>query len=71
MQIQGAAHRVGGAGERDDEAVALGLLDGPHTVVRGGRVGQYLVEALDSSLHRVGLGLPQAREATQGVGSPV
>ena len=33
--------------ERDDEAVALTLLDGPHTVMGGDRVGQCLVEARD------------------------
>ena len=61
LQLQRAGHRVGGAGERDDEAVALALLDRSHTVVGGDRVGQRLVEARDRGLHRVGLGLPQAR----------
>ena len=61
LQVQGTSHRVGGAGERDDEAVALALLDGPHTVVGGDRIGQCLVEARDRGLHRLGLGLPQPR----------
>ena len=61
LQLQCACHGVGGAGERDDEAVALALLDGPHTVVSGDSIGQYLVEALNGGLHRLGLGLPQAR----------
>ena len=61
LQLQRAGHRVGGAGERDDEAVALTLLDGPHTVVGGDRVGQCLIEARDGGLHRLGLGFPQAR----------
>ena len=60
-KLQRAGHRVRGAGERDDEAVALALLDGPHAVVGGDRVGQRLVEALDGGLHRLGLGLPQPR----------
>ena len=59
LQIQRAGHRVGGAGERDDEAVALTLLDGPHTVVGGDRVGQCLIEACDRGCHLLGLGLPQ------------
>ena len=61
LQLQRACHRVGGAGERDDEAVALTLLDGPHTVVGWRRVGQGLVEARDGGLHRLGLGFPQPR----------
>jgi hypothetical protein len=33
LQVECAGHRVGGPGERDDEAVAFALLDGPHAVV--------------------------------------
>jgi hypothetical protein len=35
LQLQCAGHRVAGAGERDDEAIALALFDGPHTAVGG------------------------------------
>ena len=61
LQLQRAGHRVGGAGERDDEAVALALLDGPDTVMGGDDVGQCLIEPLDGCLHGLGLGLPQPR----------
>ena len=61
LQVQRAGHRVGGARERDHEAVALALLDRTHTVVGGDDVRQRLVEARDGGRHRLGLGLPQPR----------
>ena len=59
LQVQRTGHRVGGARERDHEAVALALFHGSHALVGGDRVRQCLVEARDSGLHRLGLGLPQ------------
>jgi hypothetical protein len=58
LQGQRASHRVGGARERDDEAVALALLDRAYPAVGRDRLGQCLVEAFDCGLHRPGLGLP-------------
>lgn len=59
LQLQGARHRVGRTGERDDEAITLALLDGPHAAVGGDRFRQCLVEAFHGGLHRLGLRLPQ------------
>ena len=61
LQLQCACHRVGRAGERDDETVTLALLDRPHTTVGCDSFGQGVVEAFDGGLHHLGLGLPQPR----------
>src|SRR5262249_41587842 len=55
--------RVGGAGERGREAVALALFNRTHPVMGGDDVGHDLVEARDRSGHLVGLDLPQPRGA--------
>ncbi|WP_420716100.1 hypothetical protein [Mycobacterium sp. 94-17] len=63
LQIEGAGHRLSRAGKRDDEAVALTLLDGPDPAVGGDHLRQRLVQPCHSNGHLVGLGLPQARGA--------
>ena len=61
LQLQGSGHRVGRAGERRHEAVALALLDRAHTVVRGDDITDDVVESRDRARHHLGLGLPQPR----------
>ena len=60
LQLQRTCHCVARTGERDDETVALALLDGTGTVVRGGRIGHRRVEACHGGGHLVGLVFPQA-----------
>ena len=45
LQCECAANGVGGTGERDDEAVALALFDGPYPAMSSDRLGQGLIEA--------------------------
>ena len=43
LQLQGSRHRIGGAGERRHETVALTLLDRAHPVMGGDNIGHDLV----------------------------
>ena len=61
LQIERARHRVTRAPERDDEAVALTLLDGSHAAVGTDHFGQSAVESAEGGGHLLGLGLPQPR----------
>jgi hypothetical protein len=63
LQLQRARHRVGGAGERGHETVALALLHWAHPAMGGDDIGHDVLEACDRGGHLIGLGLPQPRRA--------
>jgi hypothetical protein len=59
LQVERARHRVARTPERDDEAVALALFDGPHTAVATDDLGQGAVQSGKGGGHLIGLCLPQ------------
>ena len=63
LQLQRARHRVAGARERRDEAVALALLDGADAVVLRDEFRGGPIHARDRGRHRLRLGLPQLGRA--------
>jgi hypothetical protein len=62
LQLQRARHRVAGAAECDDEAVALPLLHGPHATMGTDEIRKCTIQAHEGRRHRLGLGLPQPRQ---------
>ena len=61
LQRQRARDRIAGAGEGDDEAVALPLLDRADAAVGGDQVRQRGIQPSNRGSHLCGLGLPQPR----------
>ena len=63
LQIEGAGHGFGGAGEGDHEAVALALLHGAHPSMAGDRFTEDAIEARHGLGHGLRLGFPQPGRA--------